>query len=70
MLSLSLLLLLLLLLLFAVVPQSNCLINNWLFVLLFVGRYALLAGVEVQALSAFTGGVLAQEVVKISGKSF
>lgn len=33
-----------------------------------VKKYALLAGVEIQALSAFTGGVLAQEVVKISGK--
>lgn len=33
-----------------------------------VKRYALYAGVELQPLAAFTGGVLAQEVVKCTGK--
>lgn len=31
-------------------------------------RYSLYAGVELQPLAAFTGGVLAQEVVKCTGE--
>jgi hypothetical protein len=34
----------------------------------FVTRFALHAGAEIQAMAAFTGGVLAQEVVKVTGK--
>ena len=34
----------------------------------FVTKYALHSGVELQPMSAFTGGVLAQEVVKCTGK--
>jgi len=40
----------------------------FVFSLIIVVRYALHAAVELQAMAAFLGGVLAQEVVKVTGK--
>lgn len=49
-------------------PEGKITLDNFDLDEAFVLKYALYAGVELQPMSAFTGGVLAQEVVKCTGK--